>query len=109
MLPLLNTQGHVKALVLLLNRSWCSCERQLQLEEAVEEQCSCSAEVRAFESPLLALVSWGPAALPCERCNRKREEELSYGEYLTRIPSSLNVDCSRHFIRQAKEISVYSV
>lgn len=101
LLPLLNTQGHVKAVVVLLNRVQCSSGRMEKLEENADIECACSEQVRAMEPPLLAVDAWSPVSLPSEYLNRKHEKELSYGEFISKPPSSLDVDCSRHFIRQA--------
>ncbi|XP_026192081.1 uncharacterized protein LOC34618747 [Cyclospora cayetanensis] len=80
LVPLLNTQGHVKAVVLLINRSQCSCERLERLEEEAEEQCACSHDVRAFEPLALAVDAWTASTLPCQSCSRKNLNDLSYGE-----------------------------
>lgn len=101
LVPLLNTQGHVKAVVVLLNRRQCSCERVERLEEDAENQCACSPQVRALEPSALAVDAWSAASLPCVTCSRTRENELSYGEFLSTPHASLDIDCSRHFIRQA--------
>lgn len=101
LIPLLNTQGHVKAVVVLMNRSHCSCERMERLAEMADDQCTCSPSIRALKRPFLAVDAWSAAAAPCETCSRKLERELSYGEFISAPPSSLDIDSSSHFIRQA--------
>ncbi|CDJ47284.1 3', 5'-cyclic nucleotide phosphodiesterase domain-containing protein, putative [Eimeria brunetti] len=98
LVPLLNTQGHVKAVVVLLNRNQCTCERMKQIAEVADKQCACEGHVRALEPLALAVDAWSAAITPCEHCSRRNVNELSYGEFLTRPPSSFDVDCSRHFI-----------
>ena len=100
LVPLLNTQGHVKAVVVLLNRTQCTCERMKQIAEAAEKQCACEGHVHLLEPLALAVDAWSDATAPCEHCARSHVDELSYGEFLSRPPSSLDVDCSRHFIGQ---------
>ncbi|OEH79713.1 3 5 -cyclic nucleotide phosphodiesterase domain-containing protein [Cyclospora cayetanensis] len=102
LVPLLNTQGHVKAVVLLINRSQCSCERLERLEEEAEEQCACSHDVRAFEPLALAVDAWTASTLPCQSCSRKNLNDLSYGEFISKPLASLDIDCPRHFIRQCE-------
>ncbi|KAL8436084.1 hypothetical protein Efla_002074 [Eimeria flavescens] len=87
LIPLLNTQGHVKAVVVLMNRQQCTCERLVRLEESGEAQCTCVSAIRSLEPSSLALDAWSTAAAPCEKCIRKREGELSYGEFITKPPT----------------------
>ncbi|CDJ43320.1 3', 5'-cyclic nucleotide phosphodiesterase domain-containing protein, putative [Eimeria tenella] len=99
LVPLLNTQGHVKAVVVLLNRSECSCERLNRWAKEAEEQCACKESVQRLEPLALAGNAWSSVTAPCEKCMRRNVNELSYGEFLTRPPASLDIDYSRHFIR----------
>ncbi|CDI85661.1 3', 5'-cyclic nucleotide phosphodiesterase domain-containing protein, putative [Eimeria praecox] len=52
LVPLLNTQGHVKAVVVLLNKRQCACERMKQAAEEAEKQCACDAH------PMETMVSY---------------------------------------------------
>lgn len=110
LVPLLNTQGHVKAVVVMLNRLQCTCERMKEVAEDAERKCACDGHVRRLEPLALAVDAWSAATAPCENCARRNVNELSYGEFLSRPPLSLDVDCSRHFIGQvASKGSVLSL
>ncbi|CDJ29857.1 3', 5'-cyclic nucleotide phosphodiesterase domain-containing protein, putative [Eimeria mitis] len=65
LVPLLNTQGHVKAVVVLLNRSHCGCERMKQAAEVAEKECTCEGRVRLLEPLGLAVDAWSAETAPC--------------------------------------------
>ncbi|KAL8445500.1 hypothetical protein Emed_005581 [Eimeria media] len=83
LIPLLSTQGQVKAVVLLLNKQSCRCARLFQNKYRTDDACICKQQVRSFTEASLAIDAWSPPAPPCESCCRAQEDELTYGDYIT--------------------------
>ncbi|KAL8436582.1 hypothetical protein ACSSS7_001614 [Eimeria intestinalis] len=100
LVPLLSTQGQVKAVVLLLNKQSCRCMRLLESKVRADDPCVCRQQIRAFTEASLAFDVWNPSAPPCYKCCRAHEGELSYEDYITTPSWSLELGSASHFIRQ---------
>ncbi|KAL8451609.1 hypothetical protein Emag_002652 [Eimeria magna] len=60
LIPLLSTQGQVKALVLLLNKQSCKCARIFESKVRTDDGCICKQQIRSFTEASLALDAWSP-------------------------------------------------
>ncbi|KAL8272310.1 hypothetical protein Esti_003764 [Eimeria stiedai] len=100
LIPLLSTQGQVKAVVLLLNKQHCTCTHMLESKVRTDDACMCRQQIRSFTEYSLAVDAWKPSAPPCGNCCRAQEGELTYEDYMTTPSWSLDLDSSSHFIRQ---------